>query len=474
METSWASENDLRPRIDAEYYGRAFVEAECRLSANVKTLPFRKLWRNANRIYIGIAGFESVEDPSQYTPYLRPADISDDGWINYRKLPWCKKEWLIDHEKNGCALPGDLIIEVKGYTRKVAIVSSDIPDRCVVSGSSYRIQLKPDFDSHYVFCYLLSPTGQTLKRRLVSNTGISYIDPDSFKSYDIPIPRDDIQHAIGHKVRAAERLRSASALAQSAINAWLAGCLPAWEEPGEQLAVMPTFNRNINTERLDPWYNHLQFQQLDAALLASHSLVPLSSVGTSVSERWSGTSGEIEYIEIGEFDLAQGTVHGKVISAAGAPSRAQIAARSGDLAVSLVRPNRKNIVFIQGTGKRQIVVTSGCEVLRFADEATAALYSVVLRHNAITHQIMRWNTGTSYPAIEQLHADRVLVPAIPDDKKSKLLKAARLAVTGVERSKDLAQSAVVDVENMIDGKLDEAACLAEGRKLAEEFGLEVP
>ena len=47
-----------------------------------------------------------------------------------------------------------------------------------------------------------------------------------------------------------------------------------------------------------------------------------------------------------------------------------------------------------------------------------------LRHNAITHQIMRWNTGTSYPAIEQLRSDRILVPAIPDDKQHELLEAA--------------------------------------------------
>jgi len=30
------------------------------------------------------------------------------------------------------------------------------------------------------------------------------------------------------------------------------------------------------------------------------------------------------------------------------------------------------------------------------------------------------------------------------------------------------------VESLIGGNLDEAACLAEGHNLAEEFGLEVP
>ena len=47
-------------------------------------------------------------------------------------------------------------------------------------------------------------------------------------------------------------------------------------------------------------------------------------------------------------------------------------------------------------------------------------------------------------------------------------------MTGVERGSALIHGAITDVENLIDGKLDEAACIAEGRKLAEEFGLEVP
>ena len=47
-------------------------------------------------------------------------------------------------------------------------------------------------------------------------------------------------------------------------------------------------------------------------------------------------------------------------------------------------------------------------------------------------------------------------------------------MTGVQRSKELTKAAIADVENLIDGKLDEAACLAEGRNLAEEFCLEVP
>ena len=113
-------------------------------------------------------------------------------------------------------------------------------------------------------------------------------------------------------------------------------------------------------------------------------------------------------------------------------------------------------------------------MLRFANPETAALYSVVLRHNAITYQLMRWNTGTNYPAIEQLKLDRIFVPVIPEGQREHLLVAATKALTGQERARALVAAAITDVEHLIEGKLDEAACLEEGRQLAEEFGFEKP
>jgi hypothetical protein len=69
---------------------------------------------------------------------------------------------------------------------------------------------------------------------------------------------------------------------------------------------------------------------------------------------------------------------------------------------------------------------------------------------------------------------RIFVPAIPESERERLLKAAGIAVIGQERVKALIAAAIADVEKLIEGKLDETACLEEGRKLAHEFGLEMP
>ena len=213
MEAFWTQTSDIEARIDAEFYRLEFVEAERRLRGSATSRPLSELWKEYNRIYIGIAGFDEIPDNDLYTHYLRPADIGPNGEIDYDHLPYCKQYWLNEHGKKGCALPGDLVVEVKGNTRKVAVINERIPKNCIVSGSSYRIVLKDDMDPHFVQAYLLSATGQLLKRRLTSNTTIQYIDPESFRGMLIPIHSSAIQRAIGNKIRKSERCRELANIA---------------------------------------------------------------------------------------------------------------------------------------------------------------------------------------------------------------------------------------------------------------------
>lgn len=463
-------------RFDPLYYDPTLTIAEHHLRSNGK-LAWRRLKQVANDVY-SFGAYELtnhirfVEPGNGSIPFVTVTEI-DNPFVDISRVRHIDRQSHELLDKSRCG-PATLLLSMAGTIGRTGVIPEGIGE-CNSNQDVAKVSVNiAESDPYFLASYFSTKVGVAACEREAAGAVQKHLYLYNIEQLPVPYPAQQFRTSIGHKVRAAERLRAAAATAQNAISIWLASVLPQWEEPHEQLGVMPVFNRVIDPERLDPWYNHHQFQQLESTLKGISSLVPLSSVATLVADRWNGSSGEIEYIEIGEFDLAQGTAHGKVITAANAPSRAQIAGRIGDLAVSLVRPNRKNIVFIQGSGRRPIVVTSGCEVLRFPDADTAALYSVVLRHNAITHQIMRWNTGTSYPAIEQLRVDRILVPSVPDDKRGDLMKTARLAVTGVERAKALTQQAIMDVENLIDGKLDEDQCLDEGRKLAEEFGLEVP
>ncbi len=202
----WTGASQLEPRLDAEFYQPHFLAAERRL----RSLPvtrFHTLWRQSNRIYIGIAGFTDRTEQREYTPYIRPTDVGPNGEIDWTRIAWCYAEWLNDYAASGCAKPGDVLVEVKGNTRRVAVVDDGVPKDCIVSGSFWRLSLNDDANPRFVLAFLLSDTGQLLKRRWVSNSVISWIDPHSFRSFLIPVPDRRIQDFIGAKVELAERCR---------------------------------------------------------------------------------------------------------------------------------------------------------------------------------------------------------------------------------------------------------------------------
>jgi type I restriction enzyme, S subunit len=206
IEVNWIVPADLASRIDAEYYQRHFIDAQSRLN-RVHCVPFHTLWKDSYRIYMGIKGYDEVADSHEFTPYLRPVDIDDIGFVNLEQLGWCEASWLKDYGEQGTAKPNDLIVEVKGNTRKVAVLPSTVPENCIVSGSAWRIQISEKADRNFIQAYLFSDTGQLLKRRQISNSIISWIDPRAFKTLSIPLPDPKIQAYIGAKVRLAEKCR---------------------------------------------------------------------------------------------------------------------------------------------------------------------------------------------------------------------------------------------------------------------------
>ncbi len=133
--------------------------------------------------------------------------MGPNGEIDWSRIAWCYADWLNDYSANGCANAGDLLVEVKGNTRRVAVVDSGVPKDCIVSGSFWRLSLNDEANPRFVLAFLLSNTGQLLKRRWVSNSVISWIDPHSFRSFLIPVPDRRIQDFIGAKVELAERCR---------------------------------------------------------------------------------------------------------------------------------------------------------------------------------------------------------------------------------------------------------------------------
>lgn len=457
---AWTDAAQLEARLDAEFYQSHFLDAERRLN-RVPIQRFHKLWRESNRIYIGIAGFTEKGADRSYTPYIRPTDVGPNGEIDWGRIAWCYSEWLEDYAGSGCAKAGDLLVEVKGNTRRVAVVDSNVPKDCIVSGSFWRLSLIESVNPRFVLAYLLSDTGQLLKRRWVSNSVISWIDPHSFRRFQVPVPDRRIQDYIGAKVELAERCRAVAAeehqkLAEE-LGALYRNCpydapatLATLVEPGE-----------IDGSRLDSWYHQRRFIALTDWLRKNAAFVRLERVASLSSERWFPAAhgqGSFRYIEISNVDPSTGHVSYSEIPIESAPGRARKLVRRFDVLASTVRPNRGAVGLVPDA-LDGAVATTGFAVVRATKKTDAFFLLAVLRHPASTAQLMRCNTGSAYPAIEDSALLQIWIPGAKPDARNKLgareLKRTTLQQTAV----DLVNKAKADVEALLEGTLDVEAIL---------------
>ena len=119
-------------------------------------------------------------------------------------------------------------------------------------------------------------------------------------------------------------------------------------------------------------------------------------------------------------------------------------------------------------------VSGSPEFLVYDFDGLDAYYAALcLRQPWALAQVAEIATGDR-PRVDGEFVDEVVVPWPVEPIRHQIGQLYQSSFAFRRRADRLVHQAVADVESLIDGKLDEAACLAEGRKLAEEFGLEVP
>ena len=475
MEAFWTRPTDIVGRVDAEYYRSEFVSAAVRLQKNCDTRAFSQLWKDHNRIYIGIAGFAEVDDKNAYTPYLRPVDITLEGQIQYSSLPWCLLHWLDDWAEIGCAKPGDLLVEVKGNTRKAAVVDERIPKNCIVSGSSYRIQMKAGFDPYFYQAFLTSDTGQLLKRRVTSNTTINYIDPDSFRRFLVPVVDEPIQRAIGNRVRKAERLRELAASARLELDRWIegnaAGDLLASGDrlfldhsPSSTIRDWCWATRVATSDRIDPWPHHVAPRTIRSHLQRHGHTITLAQLARRVTSsrpriEFTDPTQRGHYISVLDVD-ADGRIdweNARVSRYTGNGLELQ----PGDILYSRINPRQPRVAAIPTNAKGLLVGSPEFVVLRplTSLHGHPNLLAVVLRSGWVRVQatFLTRSSSLSRRRIDEEDLDQILVPW-SDDRLDEMEGIVMSALDGDVEANELVASARADVESLIDAHSTKAHC----------------
>lgn len=121
----------------------------------------------------------------------------------------------------------------------------------------------------------------------------------------------------------------------------------------------------------------------------------------------------IRYIDISSIDninqCLTGTTSFKMLDA---PSRAQQKVEYGDILISTVRPNLRNIAIVNDDATN-LVASSGFCVLRINDAALRRYVFYYVVSNKFTASLEKLTNGANYPAVKETDVRKALIPIPP-------------------------------------------------------------
>jgi type I restriction enzyme S subunit len=459
----WVSPDDIGARLDASYFHHGYLSLDSALAHFPKrdVVPLDRCLVNPRRVlYQKTTSFARDEAPEGAVPFISGVDLDGSTMtVNWSSARYVER-WMLDRYPKGRLTDGSLLIKVKGPNQHTAFVSK--ADRtALVSGTVFFSEVR-GCNPFYLAGYLSSRHGTAWRSRLRTNTTVEFIGNDELRAVPVPLPDRRIQDFIGAKVELAERCRALASREHEKLAADIAtlyqGC-PHDAEPSLSTVVGPA---EVDGSRLDAWYHQRHFITLTDWLRRNPAFVELGKVAKLSADRWSprghGQS-SFRYIEISNVDPSTGHVSHSEVPVESAPSRARKLVRRFDVLASTVRPNRGAVGLVPES-LDGAVATTGFAVVRPASKTDAFFLLAVLRHPASTAQLMRCNTGSAYPAIEESVLPQIWIPgAKPETRKSlggRELKRTTLQQTAV----DLVNQAKADVEALIEGTLDVQAILA--------------
>lgn len=279
-------------RIDAEFYKPVSLQADEAIK-NKNFKPLSDLVREGYRVVYENTKILSPDMVREGVDarFLQATDISIDGLsIEVEDVGFVnQKDWI--RYPKGRIKVGEILIEVKGQAEKVTIVQDYVPYKTLVTGTLFKLSLKPNTVSHeYLFAFFSSKFGKILRDRTKVNTLIAYVSKPELYRIPIPIFSDSQTQSITENVRESFRLKRVSkelyVQAKDLLEQELGLDKINFEKPKSYTAK---FSEVLTYFRNDADFYQTKFRQLEAHLnsIQTKSLFTICSflkgfeVGTS-------------------------------------------------------------------------------------------------------------------------------------------------------------------------------------------------
>ncbi|QTA78424.1 Type I restriction endonuclease domain-containing protein [Desulfonema limicola] len=447
---TWIVSDDLIDRIDALFYHPKYiVNHHTILNCGHKIKNLENVIDYLSKGETPLWKGDSYIDNGIY--FIRGVNLNQ-WFVNFSEIAMIS-EIVHSRMKRSQLRKNDILMTMAGTIGTVAIYVHDQPAN--INQAIALIRPSSVIDPTYLIAYMNSLYCQRSIERRGSGGVQKNIDFHEIRKIPIVVPLDSIQSYIGSKVRLAETCREEALFLKNQVQKEIASFYFKAPITTSQKNISTLDAKDLDNPRIDAWHYLPRFTNLKQWLKQSDFIL-LKKIAHISTEKWNPKNTEsttFHYVEIAGIDQTSGSIIAKEILVKDAPGRARQLIRPFDIIASTVRPNRKAIAVARKTMDGWVASTGFC-ILRFNSPEDAYFIAEILRHDASTEQLMRWNTGAAYPAIENNVFLKVLIPNVSiEDRKNiggNLIKHDLL----IDISKELIEEAKSDVEKLIEGKLD--------------------
>ena len=250
--------NALDKRLDAEYWSPEALEAEKLIIGQ----PLEKYIESGYRVvYENTKIIDKTFQKENDLPFFIQSSDIEDCSINMDTVNCVSNTDWYRYPK-GRIKKGEILVEVKGNVKKVAIVTDNIPDKSLISGTLYKLSLK-NISSFFVISFLSCKYGQILKNRLVCNIATPFINKEGL--YNIPIPSLslNLQNIIENIYKNSIKLKASTKVLYKQSEELLLKelNLSNWQ-PKHELSYVKNFSDVITSNRYDAEYFQPKYDEI--------------------------------------------------------------------------------------------------------------------------------------------------------------------------------------------------------------------
>lgn len=320
---------------------------------------------------------------------------------------------------------GDILMSLTGNVGRVGILQKEMLPAALNQRVACLRMIDNSWYSKFFFHYLNSDLFE--QKCIASARGIAQLNMSTewLKEQFIPIPPLSIQHSIVAELD----------LLHSVIS-----------KKKEQLRELDNLAQSLFYQMFgDPITNPMGWEKVPVSVhVADKKAIKRAS------KRFAGND-EIEYIDISSINNQSNVITDTTNYIFNeAPSRAQQCVAYGDILISLVRPNLRNIAVVCDN-RENLVASSGFCVLRVKETTCLLFLKQILLSDYFTQYLLTRVSGANYPAV---HESDILDYQIITPPLS-LQQSFAAKVSAIEAQKQAITQSIQHTEALLAQRMDQ-------------------